>query len=235
MPVRVYICSGKETQPFTNCYGFVQYSLLMWNAFKWYNYRSKLVFIFVQETKDKLRETTSKLAQAKEETEQIRKNCQDMIRTYQVCDICGVEVLISSWEGMYAIKEDLCPRVKPQVCLCVMWWQYGCMRVLINIFIKGWNQAANSQLLIQLVKEQINQIWLVRDTWWENVQLRHLLCSVEYEQILLHTDSVSGEWQFSLAPYDGSKELPQFSLCGGNHVQTTLPACNQTSHQDKTM
>ncbi|XP_019938978.2 coiled-coil domain-containing protein 186 isoform X2 [Paralichthys olivaceus] len=36
-----------------------------------------------KETKDKLRETTSKLAQAKEETEQIRKNCQDMIRTYQ--------------------------------------------------------------------------------------------------------------------------------------------------------
>ncbi|KAM4524533.1 coiled-coil domain-containing protein 186 isoform 2-T2 [Odontesthes bonariensis] len=34
-------------------------------------------------TKDKLRDTTSKLAQAKEETEQIRKNCQDMIRTYQ--------------------------------------------------------------------------------------------------------------------------------------------------------
>uniref|UniRef100_A0A4W6CC84 Coiled-coil domain containing 186 n=1 Tax=Lates calcarifer TaxID=8187 RepID=A0A4W6CC84_LATCA len=36
-----------------------------------------------KETKDRLRETTSKLAQAKEETEQIRKNCQDMIRTYQ--------------------------------------------------------------------------------------------------------------------------------------------------------
>ncbi|KAM6897011.1 coiled-coil domain-containing protein 186 [Xenentodon cancila] len=36
-----------------------------------------------KETKDRLRETSSKLAQAKEETEQIRKNCQDMIRTYQ--------------------------------------------------------------------------------------------------------------------------------------------------------
>ncbi|XP_076007952.1 coiled-coil domain-containing protein 186 isoform X2 [Genypterus blacodes] len=36
-----------------------------------------------KESKDKLRDTTSKLAQAKEETEQIRKNCQDMIRTYQ--------------------------------------------------------------------------------------------------------------------------------------------------------
>lgn len=36
-----------------------------------------------QDTKDKLKETTAKLTQAKEETEQIRKNCQDMIRTYQ--------------------------------------------------------------------------------------------------------------------------------------------------------
>ncbi|XP_026171275.1 coiled-coil domain-containing protein 186 isoform X2 [Mastacembelus armatus] len=36
-----------------------------------------------KETKDKLKETALKLAQAKEETEQIRKNCQDMIRTYQ--------------------------------------------------------------------------------------------------------------------------------------------------------
>uniref|UniRef100_A0A4W5NBH5 Coiled-coil domain containing 186 n=1 Tax=Hucho hucho TaxID=62062 RepID=A0A4W5NBH5_9TELE len=37
-----------------------------------------------KETKVKLRETTAKLTQAKEETEQIRKNCQDMIRTYQM-------------------------------------------------------------------------------------------------------------------------------------------------------
>ncbi|XP_068610959.1 coiled-coil domain-containing protein 186 [Brachionichthys hirsutus] len=36
-----------------------------------------------KETKDRLKETTAKLVQAKEETEQIRKNCQDMIRTYQ--------------------------------------------------------------------------------------------------------------------------------------------------------
>ncbi|KAM9462505.1 coiled-coil domain-containing protein 186 [Clarias gariepinus] len=36
-----------------------------------------------KETKDKLKETMAKLTQAKEETEQIRKNCQDMIRTYQ--------------------------------------------------------------------------------------------------------------------------------------------------------
>ena len=45
-----------------------------------------------QETKEKLRETTSKLAQAKEETEQIRKNCQDMIRTYQVCSFSHISV-----------------------------------------------------------------------------------------------------------------------------------------------
>ncbi|XP_057682329.1 coiled-coil domain-containing protein 186 isoform X2 [Corythoichthys intestinalis] len=36
-----------------------------------------------KESKDKLKDVTSKLTQAKEETEQIRKNCQDMIRTYQ--------------------------------------------------------------------------------------------------------------------------------------------------------
>ncbi|EPY82174.1 CTCL tumor antigen L14-2-like protein [Camelus ferus] len=36
-----------------------------------------------QETKDKLKETTTKLTQAKEEADQIRKNCQDMIKTYQ--------------------------------------------------------------------------------------------------------------------------------------------------------
>ncbi|XP_077594875.1 coiled-coil domain-containing protein 186 isoform X2 [Stigmatopora nigra] len=36
-----------------------------------------------KESKDKLKDITSKLTQAKEETEQIRKNCQDMIRTYQ--------------------------------------------------------------------------------------------------------------------------------------------------------
>lgn len=54
------------------------------------------MFICVQESKDKLRDTTSKLAQAKEETEQIRKNTQDMIRTYQVCDIYHIEVLVGS-------------------------------------------------------------------------------------------------------------------------------------------
>lgn len=51
--------------------------------------------MFVQETKEKLRETTSKLAQAKEETEQIRKNCQDMIRTYQVSTISGIQTLVN--------------------------------------------------------------------------------------------------------------------------------------------
>lgn len=43
------------------------------------------VLLSMQETKDKLKETTTKLTQAKEEADQIRKNCQDMIKTYQVC------------------------------------------------------------------------------------------------------------------------------------------------------
>lgn len=50
---------------------------------KWAQNKLKSEADFHKETKDKLRETSSKLAQAKEETEQIRKNCQDMIRTYQ--------------------------------------------------------------------------------------------------------------------------------------------------------
>ncbi|XP_044033626.1 coiled-coil domain-containing protein 186 isoform X2 [Siniperca chuatsi] len=50
---------------------------------KWAQNKLKSEADVHKETKDKLRETTSKLAQAKEETEQIRKNCQDMIRTYQ--------------------------------------------------------------------------------------------------------------------------------------------------------
>ncbi|XP_042363447.1 coiled-coil domain-containing protein 186 isoform X2 [Plectropomus leopardus] len=50
---------------------------------KWAQNKLKTEADTHKETKDKLRETTSKLAQAKEETEQIRKNCQDMIRTYQ--------------------------------------------------------------------------------------------------------------------------------------------------------
>lgn len=54
---------------------------------------STFSLIYTQETKDKLRETTSKLVQAKEETEQIRKNCQDMIRTYQVCVSCHTQTL----------------------------------------------------------------------------------------------------------------------------------------------
>nr|KAF6455137.1 coiled-coil domain containing 186 [Rousettus aegyptiacus] len=40
-------------------------------------------FLSMQETKDKLKETTTRLTQAKEEADQIRKNCQDMIKTYQ--------------------------------------------------------------------------------------------------------------------------------------------------------
>uniref|UniRef100_H3DNI5 Coiled-coil domain containing 186 n=1 Tax=Tetraodon nigroviridis TaxID=99883 RepID=H3DNI5_TETNG len=50
---------------------------------KWAQNKLKSEMDTHKDTKEKLRETTSKLAQAKEETEQIRKNCQDMIRTYQ--------------------------------------------------------------------------------------------------------------------------------------------------------
>lgn len=63
--------------------------------------------IRVQETKDKLRETTSKLVQAKEETEQIRKNCQDMIRTYQVCDIYHIEVWVCPWLRVWANRKHM--------------------------------------------------------------------------------------------------------------------------------
>ncbi|XP_030629625.1 coiled-coil domain-containing protein 186 [Chanos chanos] len=50
---------------------------------KWAQNKLKSEMDAHKETKDKLKETTAKLTQAKEETEQIRKNCQDMIRTYQ--------------------------------------------------------------------------------------------------------------------------------------------------------
>lgn len=71
-------------------------------------YKRMFMFIYVQETKDKLRETVSKLAQAKEETEQIRKNCQDMIRTYQVCEIYHIEVLICSRPRMWTNAKHMC-------------------------------------------------------------------------------------------------------------------------------
>lgn len=77
------------------------------------------MFICVQETKDKLKETTSKLVQAKEETEQIRKNCQDMIRTYQVCDIYHIQVLVCSWPRMWANVKYLCLRNMMYVWICV--------------------------------------------------------------------------------------------------------------------
>ena len=45
-----------------------------------------------KETKGKLKETTLKLTQAKEETEQMRKNCQDMLHTYQESEIRSNEL-----------------------------------------------------------------------------------------------------------------------------------------------
>ncbi|XP_075830619.1 coiled-coil domain-containing protein 186 isoform X1 [Microtus pennsylvanicus] len=50
---------------------------------KWAQNKLKAEMDSHKDTKDKLKETTTKLTQAKEEAEQIRQNCQDMIKTYQ--------------------------------------------------------------------------------------------------------------------------------------------------------
>ncbi|XP_069756084.1 coiled-coil domain-containing protein 186 isoform X2 [Narcine bancroftii] len=50
---------------------------------KWAQNKLKSEMDSHKETREKLKETTIKLTQAKEETEQIRRNCQDMIKTYQ--------------------------------------------------------------------------------------------------------------------------------------------------------
>ncbi|XP_051883504.1 coiled-coil domain-containing protein 186 isoform X2 [Pristis pectinata] len=50
---------------------------------KWAQNKLKSEMDTHKETREKLKETTIKLTQAKEETEQIRRNCQDMIKTYQ--------------------------------------------------------------------------------------------------------------------------------------------------------
>ncbi|XP_070540029.1 coiled-coil domain-containing protein 186-like isoform X2 [Ptychodera flava] len=50
---------------------------------KWAQNKLKTELDSHKETKLKLQKTESKLAEAKEETEQIRKNCQEMIKTYQ--------------------------------------------------------------------------------------------------------------------------------------------------------
>lgn len=60
------------------------------------------------------------------------------------------------------------------------------------------------------------------------------------------TDSVSGKWQFSSIPYDGSKELPKFSLSvlatvaflfTSNvllkHTDITVPASTEPRFQNK--
>ncbi|MGH0162644.1 UNVERIFIED_CONTAM: hypothetical protein FKN15_045782 [Acipenser sinensis] len=51
---------------------------------KWAQNKLKTESDAHKETKERLRDTTSKLTQAKEEAEQIRKNCQEMIKTYQI-------------------------------------------------------------------------------------------------------------------------------------------------------
>ncbi|XP_056407320.1 coiled-coil domain-containing protein 186-like, partial [Hyla sarda] len=50
---------------------------------KWAHNKLKTELDSHKETKDKLRDTTARLNQAKEEAEQIRRNCQEMIKTYQ--------------------------------------------------------------------------------------------------------------------------------------------------------
>ncbi|XP_069467968.1 coiled-coil domain-containing protein 186 [Ambystoma mexicanum] len=50
---------------------------------KWAQNKLKTEMDTHKESKDKLKDTTIKLTQAKEETDQIRRNCQEMIKTYQ--------------------------------------------------------------------------------------------------------------------------------------------------------
>ncbi|XP_038614499.1 coiled-coil domain-containing protein 186 [Tachyglossus aculeatus] len=50
---------------------------------KWAQNKLKTEMDSHKETKDKLKDITLKLTQSKEEADQIRKNCQDMIKTYQ--------------------------------------------------------------------------------------------------------------------------------------------------------
>ncbi|XP_074855212.1 coiled-coil domain-containing protein 186 isoform X2 [Carettochelys insculpta] len=50
---------------------------------KWAQNKLKTEMDSHKETKDRLKDATTKLTQAKEEGEQIRKNCQEMIKTYQ--------------------------------------------------------------------------------------------------------------------------------------------------------
>ncbi|NXD08405.1 CC186 protein, partial [Nothocercus nigrocapillus] len=50
---------------------------------KWAQNKLKTEMDSHKETKDLLKDATTKLTQAKEEAEQIRKNCQEMIKTYQ--------------------------------------------------------------------------------------------------------------------------------------------------------
>ncbi|KFU85393.1 Uncharacterized protein C10orf118, partial [Chaetura pelagica] len=50
---------------------------------KWAQNKLKTEMDSHKETKERLKDTTTKLTEAKEEADQIRKNCQEMIKTYQ--------------------------------------------------------------------------------------------------------------------------------------------------------
>lgn len=110
--------------------------------------QKRCLLICVQETKDKLRETTSKLVQAKEETEQIRKNCQDMIRTYQVCNIYHLTFLFFSFFFIYGqeceVMENTCVQetwhMSGLVCMEWMYSRYSrCMCHNLCMLIKIWD------------------------------------------------------------------------------------------------
>ena len=56
------------------------------------------LFLVLQETKERLKDATTKLTEAKEEADQIRKNCQEMIKTYQVSTYSWeVKLVFSIW------------------------------------------------------------------------------------------------------------------------------------------
>ena len=73
-----------------------------------------------KETKGKLKETTLKLTQAKEETEQMRKNCQDMVHTYQESEIRSNE-LDAKLRETFSLIWDL-QHFKVTLIPVFFWW-----------------------------------------------------------------------------------------------------------------
>lgn len=65
----------------STCFSFI---VVKCKIFRESDVATCIYFCCLKETKTKLAKTEQRLAEAKEETETIRKNCQDMIRQYQV-------------------------------------------------------------------------------------------------------------------------------------------------------